>query len=62
MADFIWLVCLVITHSIAYYIGRNDAIAMQPTKEAWLEVKRYEIDKRFEHMRWMAERKDDHEE
>lgn len=61
MSDFIWLICLCGTHIIAYYMGRNDGAAMQPSEEAMMEIKRYEIDKRFEHMRWMTERKERHE-
>lgn len=59
--DFIWLICLCITHMVAYYIGRNDGSASQLSEEGQLEIQRYEIDKRFEHLRWTAERNEKHE-
>ena len=60
--DIIWLVCLLITHIVAYCIGKGDGKSECPqTDDAWVEVEKYEIDKRFEHMRWLAERKEKHD-
>ena len=57
--DIIWLLCLLITHIVAYCIGKGDGRCESGLDvEAFEAVKKYEIDKRFEHMRWLAERKD----
>lgn len=59
--DFIWLIALTITHICAYCMGKTDGLNQMPEEDAWVEVKRYEIDKRFEHMRWLEERKAHHD-
>lgn len=59
--DLIWLIALCITHAVAYTMGKNDGREEIHSDEAWEAVEKYEIDKRFEHLRWMAERKDRHE-
>ena len=58
--DYIWMLALVITHMVAYYMGRNDGAALIPDEDDWVAVKKYEIDKRFEHLRWIAERNERH--
>lgn len=61
MSSFIWLMCLLVTHCVAYFMGRADGENVQPSEYTWMQIKQYEIDKRFEHMRWLAERKDGHD-
>ena len=59
--DFVWLACLMITHVVAYMMGRGDGRCETDHElEAFEAVKKYEIDKRFEHMRWMKEREEKH--
>ena len=56
--DIIWLVCLLITHIVAYLIGKGDGhCEAGHTEEAFEAVKKYEIDKQYEHLRWLEERK-----
>lgn len=60
--DIVWLVCLLITHIVAYMIGKGDGQCQAAqTEEAFEAVKKYEIDKRFEYMRWLEERKAKHD-
>ena len=59
--DIIWLVCLMITHIVAYMLGRGDGQEKkQLSEEAWIEVQKYEIDKKYAQMawQWLEERKD----
>lgn len=57
--DWIMFVCLAITHIVAYYIGKGDGRCESGLDvEAFEAVKKYEIDKRFEHMRWVKEREE----
>lgn len=59
--DFIWMVCLLILLIVAYFIGRGDGrCEAAQHEEAWEAVQKYEIDKRFEHLRWLEERKATH--
>lgn len=55
--DWIMFVCLSITHILAYYLGRGDG-ERKPYEDAYIEVEKYDIDKRYEHQRWLEERKD----
>lgn len=56
--DIVWLVCLLITHIVAYCIGKGDGHCQAARhEEAWEATRKYEIDKRFEHLRWLEERK-----
>lgn len=56
--DIVWLVCLLITHIVAYCIGKGDGRCEEgQTEEVFEAVKKYEIDKHFEHLRWLEERK-----
>ena len=59
--DLVWLIALLVTHICAYCMGKTDGLNQVPEDDVWVEVKRYEIDKRFEHMRWLEERKADHD-
>lgn len=59
--DWIILIVLCITHGAIYYMGRSDGQALTHSDDAWAEVEKYVIDKRFEHLRWLEERKDTHE-
>lgn len=63
MADYIWLFCLVVTHAVAYYLGRGDGKAMQkgPSDEAWVEVQKHEIDMKYALMSGIYERSRKHE-
>lgn len=46
--SWVWLVCLVITHAVAYYLGCGDGQAQEgPSDEAWVEVQRHEIDMKY---------------
>lgn len=57
MSEYIWLFCLMITHLVAYFVGRADG-EKNPSERAYVAVEIYEIDKRYEHQRWLEERKD----
>lgn len=59
--DFVWLIALCISHIAVYYMGRHDGGIHEPSEEAWVMVEKYELDKRFEHMRWIEERRCKHE-
>jgi hypothetical protein len=59
--DWMMLIVLCITHGAFYYMGRSDGQAMTQSDDAWVEVEKYEIDKRFEYMRWRDERGISHE-
>lgn len=57
--NMIWYVCLLITHIVAYFIGKGDGQCQSANQEEVFEaVKKYEIDKRFEHLRWLKEREE----
>lgn len=49
MMDFWWLLLLLATHCVAYYMG---------TSERSDDVEMYDIYKKWEHERWIEERKD----
>ena len=56
MFEVIWLACLVITHAIAYHMGKADAPEpFKPTNEAWVAVQCHAIDKQLELAKWRAE-------
>lgn len=56
MSEVIWLACLVITHAIAYHMGKADAPEpFKPTNEAWVAVQCHAIDKQYEYARWSKE-------
>lgn len=59
--DLIWLVALCITHAVAYYMGKNDGNEETHDDDAWEAVKKYEIDKQFEYIRWLKEREEKHD-
>lgn len=62
LVSFIWLLCLIITHICAYFLGRGDGRQHDGhSDDAWVEVKKYEIDKKIEYMQRMAERNEHHE-
>jgi len=43
---------------VAYCIGKGDGQCQAAQhEEAWEATRKYEIDKRFEHLRWLEERK-----
>ena len=56
--DWGWLITLAITNFLSYLLGRGDGQEQkkQMSDEAQIEVQKYEIDKRFEYMRWAKER------
>ena len=60
--SWIWLIALTITHTLAYFLGRGDGQGQKDchSDEAWIEVQKYDIDKRFEYMRWAKERETKH--
>lgn len=56
MHEFIWLACLVITHAVAYYMGKSDAPEpFKPSDQAWVAVQCHAIDKQYEYARWSKE-------
>lgn len=59
--DFVWLIALTITHICAYCIGKTDGLNQMPEDDAFVEIEKYELDKRYEMMRWLEERKADHD-
>lgn len=56
--DWGWLITLAITNFLSYLLGRGDGQEQKQkmSDEALIEVQKYEIDKRFEYMRWAKER------
>ena len=61
MADYIWLFCLVVTHAVAYYLGRGDGKEQQLSEEALIEVMKHEIDMKYALMSGIDERDRKHE-
>lgn len=62
MDSWVWLFCLIITHCVAYYMGRSDGQEKTgPSDEAWVEVQKYEIDKKYAFAGWLEERSGKHE-
>lgn len=61
--SWVWLIGLVTTHFLAYFLGRGDGQAQeQPlSEEARIELKKYEIDKRYAWYTWLDERSGKHE-
>lgn len=59
--SYIWLICLLITHTLAYYLGRGDGAAHCLDENEQLELEKYKYDKFYEHERWKAERSGKHE-
>jgi len=60
--DIVWLVCLLITHIVAYMLGRGDGKSEAPqSDDAWVEVEKYEIDKKYAFAAWLEERKAKHD-
>ena len=59
--EYIWLFCLMITHFIAYFIGRGDGEKGQYSDDAWVEIEKYEIDTKYAFAAWLEERKDKHD-
>lgn len=55
--SYIWLICLLITHTLAYYLGRGDGQKTgELSKEARIEIAKYEIDKKYAFAGWLEER------
>lgn len=59
--DFIWLIALTITHICAYCMGKTDGLNHVPDDDAFVAIEKHEIDKRYEMMRWLEERKAKHD-
>lgn len=61
--DWVWLIALVITHILAYLLGRGDGQEQeQPlSEEARIALKKYEIDKQYNYIIWKEERSGKHE-
>lgn len=54
MSQVIWIIALIITHAVAFYMGRNST----DDDMSWdTALEMYKVDKCFEHMRWLEERK-----
>lgn len=51
-ASVVWLITLVITHSVAYFMGASSASD---------DVQMHEIDRKYEYMMWLKEREDRHD-
>lgn len=61
MMTYLWLIMVAVTHAIVYCMGKRDGMEDMIDEEAFITIKQYEIDKRFEHMRWLEERKNHHD-
>lgn len=61
MANYLWLIIVAITHAVVYCMGKRDGIESMIDDEAYITLKKYETDKRFEHLRWLEERKNHHD-
>lgn len=61
MANYLWLIALCISHAAVYCMGKRDGVESMIDDEAYITLKKYEVDKRFEHMRWLTERKNHHD-
>lgn len=59
--NYVWLICLCITHAAMYYMGRKDGEEIMPDDDAWITAEKYDIDKYYEYMRWLEERKNHHD-
>ena len=56
ISDLLWLVALVITHAIAYMLGKTESPEpFRPTNEAWVAVQCHSIDKQYEYIKWLRE-------
>ena len=56
ISDLLWLVALVITHAIAYMLGKTESPeTFRPTNEAWVAVQCHSIDKQYEYIKWLRE-------
>lgn len=60
MMDYLWLIIFACTHAMAYILGKREGLE-NTLEDDWREIKMYEVDKRFEHMRWLEERKNHHD-
>ncbi len=59
MYELIMFACLVVTHFIAYHMGKTDAPEpFKPSDQAWLAAQCYAIDKQHEYARWATEREE----
>lgn len=58
-----WLFGLVLTHAAVYLLGRGDVKKTgELSEEAWIEVQKYEIDRKYALMAILDERSGKHEE
>ncbi len=56
ISDLLWLIALIITHSLAYYMGSTaDNEPFKPSDQAWVAVQCHAIDKQYEYARWSKE-------
>lgn len=54
--EIVSFIILIITHSLAYYMGANaDPEPFRPSNEAWVAVKCHEIDEQYKYARWLNE-------
>ena len=51
-----WLIGLLITHTLCYFLGRGDGAGQILDEDAQLELEKYKVDKFYEMQRWEAER------
>ena len=56
MYEIVCMIGLIITHVAVYNLGKSTDF--EPSDEAWLNARRYAIDKYYEHKRWLEERVD----
>jgi hypothetical protein len=60
---YIWLFCLLITHTVAYLLGKGDGNQHdRMTTDDYMELKKYEMDKQFELAARIAEMEGTHDE
>lgn len=61
MMNYLWLIIVAITHAAVYCMGKRDGVESMIDDDAYITLKKYEVDKRFEHLRWLEERKNHHD-
>ena len=56
--EIVCMIGLIITHAAVYNLGKS--AVFEPSDEAWLEAKKYSLDRALEYYKWLEERKNHH--